>query len=136
MSPESPRERELWGRHLISDLTISRISSVLFSRQGVALEELIAELKVSRNTAMKWLALMRAEGYLSRGSAPTGLRGRPRWIYRPTEKLRARVVSFESNSLAMLSFAALREACKYLMGNECTLEPRTCNISVCPLVNL
>ena len=86
---------------------------------------------------MKWLALMQAEGFLSRGSTPTGLRGRPRGIYRPTEKLRTRVASYESNSVAILSFAALREACKYKSGNECTLEPSTwtCGVSACPLLN-
>jgi len=135
LPPESHRESERWRRHSINDLTISRVSAVLFRRREVDLEEITSELTVSRNTAMRWLALMQAEGFLSRGSVATGLRGRPRVTYRPTEKLRARVASYESNSVAMLSFAALREACKYLMGNECALEPRTCSIAICPLVN-
>ena len=114
---------------------MSRISSVAFRQNGVTLAEIVRELKVSRATAMRWLALMQAEGFLNRSSDPSGGRGRPRWVYHPTGRLRTRVVSFESDSLAVLSFDALREACKYSVEGECTLKTLHCAPLLCPLVN-
>ena len=84
---------------------------------------------------MKWLALMRAEGFLNRNSDPSGARGRPRWVYHPTEKLRVQVASFESDSVAVLRFEALREACKHMVDDECTIGQLGCNVSVCPILH-
>jgi hypothetical protein len=83
---------------------------------------------------MRRLALMQAGGFLYRSSDSSGVRGRPRWVYHPTEKLRVRVALFESDSVAVLNFATLREACKYYVNGECTLKPQPCSISVCPLL--
>ena len=135
LPPPAARVQNQSGSPPVSDSTLSRISSVAFRQKGATLQDITRELKVSRNTAMRWLTLMRAEGFLSRSSNLNGARGRPRWVYHPTERLRARVVSFESDSVAVLSFAALREACKYLVDGECSVETLRCGVSVCPILH-
>ena len=128
-------EQKPSGTPTVSDSVLSRISSVAFRQKGVTLGDITSELKVSRATATRWLALMHAEGFLKRSTDHSGTRGRPRWIYHPTGRLRARVASFESDALAVLSFEALREACKYSADGDCTLKPLPCNALVCPIVN-
>ena len=128
-------EQKPSGTFSVSDSVLSRISSVAFRQKGVTLGDITRELKVSRATAMRWLALMQAEGLLNRSSHLSGARGRPRWVYHPTNRLRARVASLESGSLAMLSFDALREACKHSNAGDCGLGPQLCAISTCPILH-
>ena len=119
----------------MSDSAISRISAVAFRQEGATLQDVTKELKVSRTTAVRWLALMHAEGFLKRSSNPSGARGRPRWVYHPTARLRARVASVEMDSVAVLTFAALRAACKHSVDGECNLKLQPCSLAVCPLLH-
>jgi len=119
----------------ISNSTISRVSSIVFRQRGVTLSEITKELKVSRTTAIRWLALMQDEGFLNSRCDTNGARGRPRMVYHPTDKLRTRVLSYQSDSLAILSFATFKGACKYKVGDECTLRPLPCGASVCPILH-
>ena len=135
MPPPPVWELNQAGNRSISDSAISRVSAVAFRQKGVTLEDIIKELRVSRTTAMKWLTLMHAEGFLSRSNHPTGGRGRPRWVYHPTASLRARVVSFDSASIAVLTFASLQAACRHLADGECTQKQQSCTIAVCPMLH-
>ena len=135
MPPDSLRESVRLRCPPLSDMAVSRISSVAFRQRGVTLEDVTRELKVSRTTAIRWLAVMSAEGFLNRSCASNGARGRPRGIYHPTEKLRSRVLSYQSDSLAIVSFATFRGACKYIVGDECTLKPLPCGASLCPILH-
>jgi hypothetical protein len=74
---------------ILDDDRILRVSRALSRHPyGMTLSELLKELNVSRYTALRWLAAMKNDGLIRKSyKVVERKRGRPKSVYRMTEKL-------------------------------------------------
>jgi predicted ArsR family transcriptional regulator len=102
---------------------------------SITIRELVSASGLSRQTVQRYLKSFEEKGLVVRSRTVRG-RGRPLHHYRPTVKL-ARAVSEglgEEMDKFLVSFQALRRACKWFKGGFCKKKAKNCIPTICPII--
>ena len=99
--------------------TIRRVAGVLSHSGGMSVGELCKGLGVSRQTMVRWLAVMEENGFVSRALRVSGKKGRPLGIYHPTNRLSEFTGWRLGSSTVSISFSSIAGVCKYNSGRRC-----------------
>lgn len=119
-----------------SESALSRVARVAFRQDGITLREITESLGVSRSTILRWLNLMESDGLIEKTTVMTGRRGRPKGVYRPTERLRRLIATQRSGHAVVLSFEDVRGVCRFFVGGVCVRGGRhPCGPAVCPILS-
>ena len=117
------------------ELSIARVAGVLSQSRGMTVGEIREGLGVSRQTAIRWLALMERSGLVWKTLQSSGKKGRPLGIYNPTEKLSDLVHRHRPS--VMLDFPVISAICRFNVRGACGLtrpDGERCRMEGCPLL--
>jgi len=102
---------------------------------SITIAGLVSASGLSRQTVQRYLRNFEQAGLVVRSRVVEG-RGRPKHHYKPTMKL-ARAVSKglgEDKDKVLISFKALRRACKWCKGGFCKKKVKKCTPAICPII--
>lgn|GEM_PF-1935129 len=102
---------------------------------SITIGGLVSASGLSRQTVQRYLKGFGEAGLVVRSRVVKG-RGRPKHHYKPTLKL-ARAVSKglgEEMDKVLISFKALRRACKWCKGGFCKKKVKKCTPTICPII--
>lgn len=102
---------------------------------SITIHELVSASGLSRQTVQRYLKDFGQAGLVVRSRIVEG-RGRPKHHYKPTMKL-ARAVSKslgEEKDKVLISFNALRRACKWGKGGFCKKKVKKCTPTICLII--
>jgi hypothetical protein len=103
----------------------------------MTVKEIREGMGVSRQTAIRWLALMEKSGLLWKTYQTTGKKGRPLGIYHPTEGLSDLMRQHHRRAGVMLDFPVLSAMCRFNSRGVCGLtglKAERCGIEGCPVL--
>jgi DNA-binding MarR family transcriptional regulator len=120
-----------------SELSIAKVAGILSQSTGMTVKEIREGLGVSRQTAIRWLALMEKSGLLWKTYQSNGKKGRPVGVYHPTEKLPDLMRQHHRRSGVMVDFPVLSAMCRFNSRGVCDLTglgSERCKIEACPVL--
>ena len=119
------------------ELSVAKVAAILSQSSGITLKEIIDGLGVSRQTTIRWLALMEEGGYLYKTHRATGMKGRPLGIYHPTQQLADFLKERHHRSAVMIDFPVMSALCRFNLKGKCSLTRQgseRCGMEICPLL--
>lgn len=120
-----------------SELSIAKVAGMLSQSRGMTVREIREGLHVSRQTTIRWLALMEKSGLLWKTYQSTGKKGRPLGVYHPTEGLADFLVQNHHRSSVMVDFPVLSAMCRFNARGVCGLtkaKSQACEMENCPVL--
>jgi hypothetical protein len=119
------------------DLFDERVLAVLKDGKRRSFAQLLDEAGFGRNTLKLRLKRLTAQSLVKKEKVPSNTRGRPKYAYSLSSKVRQQVsaaLSDPSITIVTLPFSRIKHLCRFEKGGYCKQLRNSCEARTCPQI--